>query len=319
MQLKPPIFSLAGRRIFIAGHRGMVGRALVRRLGNIGCTLLTADRASLDLTDQRAVFEYMEATRPDVVLMAAAKVGGIQENARKPAEFIYTNLAIELNLIEAARRVNVAKLLYLGSSCMYPKAAAQPMTEDLLLSGLMEPTSEAYSLAKLAGLKMAQAYRRQYGSDFISVIPNTLYGPHDNLDPASNHVIPALMTKLHQAKESAAPSIGIWGSGRAMREFLFVDDLADAVCFILEHYSDAEPINLGSGQEISILDLATLIADCVGWTGTIIPDTSKPDGAPRKLLDSSRLHALGWQPKVGLREGLTAMYQWYLSMNEAAA
>ena len=306
-------YDLTGKRIFVAGHRGMVGAALVRRLGREGCTVLTAGRADADLTRQAEVEAWMAAQRPDAVIVAAAKVGGILANDSLPADFLYENLMIEANLVQAAHRTEVEKLLFLGSSCIYPRLAPQPMREDSLLTGPLEPTNEWYAIAKIAGIKLAQAYRRQHGADYISAMPTNLYGPHDNFDLTSSHVLPALMRKAHEAKLSGARSMEIWGTGAARREFLHVDDCADALVFLLQNYSDAEHVNVGSEEEITIFELSQLVAEVVGFGGEIVRDASKPDGTPRKLMDGTKLRDMGWRPKVGLRDGIAATYQWYLA------
>jgi GDP-L-fucose synthase len=300
-------FSLEGKRVYVSGHGGLVGSALVRRLGREACETLSAPR-SVDLRDQAAVRAWFAANRPDAVILAAGKVGGIHANSTYPAEFIYDNLMIEANVIEAARDSGVGKLLFLGSSCIYPKLAAQPIAEEELLAGPLEPTNEWYAVAKIAGIKLCQAYRRQYGCDFVSVMPTNLYGPGDNYDLANSHVIPALMRKVHEAKQAGADSVVVWGSGRPLREFLHVDDLADACVFLLRNYSADEHINIGSGIEVSIAELASLVCDAVGFSGTIAFDTSKPDGTPRKLLDSGKLHDLGWRYRTGWAEGLAGTY-----------
>lgn len=306
-------YDLTGKRIFVAGHRGMVGAALVRRLAREGCTVLTAGRADADLTRQAEVEAWMAAQRPDAVIVAAAKVGGILANDSLPADFLYENLMIEANLVQAAHRAEVEKLLFLGSSCIYPRLAPQPMREDSLLTGPLEPTNEWYAIAKIAGIKLAQAYRRQHGADYISAMPTNLYGPHDNFDLTSSHVLPALMRKAHEAKLSGARSMEIWGTGAARREFLHVDDCADALVFLLQNYSDAEHVNVGSEEEITIFELSQLVAEVVGFGGEIVRDASKPDGTPRKLMDGTKLRDMGWRPRVGLREGIAATYQWYLA------
>ncbi len=306
-------YDLTGKRIFVAGHRGMVGAALVRRLGREGCTVLTAGRADADLTRQTEVEAWMAAQRPDAVIVAAAKVGGILANDSLPADFLYENLMIEANLVQAAHRTEVEKLLFLGSSCIYPRLAPQPMREESLLTGPLEPTNEWYAIAKIAGIKLAQAYRRQHGADYISAMPTNLYGPHDNFDLTSSHVLPALMRKAHEAKLSGARSMEIWGTGAARREFLHVDDCADALVFLLQNYSDAEHVNVGSEEEITIFELSQLVAEVVGFGGEIVRDASKPDGTPRKLMDGTKLRDMGWRPKVGLRDGIAATYQWYLA------
>jgi GDP-L-fucose synthase len=306
-------YDLTGRRIYVAGHRGMVGAALVRRLARENCTVLTAGRADVDLKRQAEVEAWVAAQKPDAVIVAAAKVGGILANDSLPADFLYDNLMIEANLVEASHRAGVQKLLFLGSSCIYPRLAPQPMREDSLLTGPLEPTNEWYAVAKIAGIKLAQAYRRQHGADFISAMPTNLYGPHDNFDLQSSHVLPALLRKAHEAKLAGAKSMQIWGTGSALREFLHVDDCADALVFLLKDYSGAEHVNVGSEEEISILGLAQLIAEVVGFTGEIVTDPGKPDGTPRKLMDGSKLRDMGWRPKVGLREGIAETYRWYLA------
>lgn len=306
------MFDLRGRTVFVAGHRGMVGSAIVRRLASEGCEVLTAGRDALDLIDQAATRAWFARERPDAVFLAAARVGGILANDSYPADFLYDNLMIEANVIEAAFRTGVGKLLFLGSSCIYPKFAEQPIREDALLTGPLEPTNEWYAVAKIAGIKLAQAYRRQHGCDFISAMPTNLYGPGDNFDLASSHVLPALIRKAHEAKLAGAASFTIWGSGTPRREFLHVDDLAEACVFLMRHYSDDEHVNVGSGSDVAIVELAELVARTVGFAGTIERDTSKPDGTPRKLMDTSRLNAMGWSPRIGLEEGVAATYRWFL-------
>jgi GDP-L-fucose synthase len=313
------IFELSGRKVWVAGHRGMVGSALVRRLRDTGCALLTADRRELDLRNQRAVEAWMAKTRPEAVFLAAATVGGILANDSRPAEFLYDNLAIEANIVHAAWRQGVAKLLFLGSSCIYPKHAPQPMREDALLTGPLEPTNEWYAVAKIAGLKLCQAYRRQYGCDFVSAMPTNLYGPNDNFDLASSHVIPALIAKIHAAKVGRAPTVPIWGSGTPRREFLHVDDLADALVFLMERYSGEDFLNIGVGTDLTIAELAETIARVVGYQGRFVYDRGKPDGTPQKLLDVSRLSALGWRAKTALDDGLAATYRWYVANHATAA
>lgn len=299
--------------IFVAGHKGMVGAALVRLLRARGFTnLLLRTRAELDLCDARAVHDFYEKNRPDYVLIAAAKVGGIWANATQQVEFLSENLQIELNLINEAYAQQVKKLLFLGSSCIYPKLAAQPMTEDALLTGSLEPTNEAYALAKICGIKLCQAYDKQYGTNFISAQPTNLYGPEDNFDLESSHVLPALMRKFELAKEKGQKSITLWGTGSAYREFLHVDDLADACLFLMESYDSPELINIGCGEDMSIRDLAKLVGKVTGFTGEIEWDTTKPDGMPRKLLDISKLAQLGWRPKISLEKGLYETYHWWL-------
>ncbi len=308
-----PEFALEGKRVFVAGHRGMVGSAIVRRLQSEGCTILTAGRDVLDLGDQAAVRGWFARERPDAVCLAAAKVGGILANDTYPADFLYDNLMIEANVIEAAYRNGVGKLLFLGSSCIYPKFAPQPIREDALLTGPLEPTNEWYAVAKIAGIKLCQAYRRQHGCDFISAMPTNLYGPGDNFDLQSSHVLPALIRKAHEAKISGAESITIWGTGTPRREFLHVDDLADACVFLLKTYSDAEHVNVGSGSDIAILELAQLVCRVVGFGGGIVTDISRPDGTPRKLMSSERISGMGWHPRIALEEGIAGAYASFLA------
>ena len=303
------LFSLSGLRVYVAGHRGMVGQALLRRLAREDCEVLTATRAELDLTRQAQTEDWFEANKPDAVFMAAARVGGIHANATFPADFIYDNLAISQNTAEAARRNGVKKFLYLGSSCIYPRDAPQPMREDALLSGPLEPTNQWYAIAKIAGLKLCAAYRRQHGADFISAQPTNLYGPGDTYDLKMSHVIPALIAKMHQAKLANADAVDVWGSGRPKREFMFVDDLADALVFLMTHYSGEEQVNVGTGQDVTIAELAALVKDVVGFQGPLKYDPSQPDGTPRKLLDVGFLTSLGWTSKVGLRDGLEQTYK----------
>ena len=306
-------FALSNKKVWVAGHRGMVGSAVVRRLASENCTVVTAGRDTLDLRDQRAVFDWIAAERPDLVIVAAARVGGIHANDTYPAEFLYDNLIIEANLIEGARRAGVAKLVFLGSSCIYPKLAPQPIPEDALLTGPLEPTNEWYAIAKIAGIKLGQAYRRQYGMDCVSAMPTNLYGPGDNYHLANSHVIPALLRKAHEAKLAGDAELTVWGSGSPFREFLHVDDLADAVVFLAKEYSQDEHINVGSGSEVTIRDLAELVARVVGFAGRLVWDASKPDGTPRKLMDSGRLAALGWTAQIGLEEGLRRTYADFLA------
>jgi GDP-L-fucose synthase len=306
-------FDLSGKRVFVAGHRGMVGSAIVRRLASEGCEVLTAGRDVLDLKDQPSVRAWFAANRPDVVVLAAAKVGGILANDTFPADFLYDNLMIEANVIEAAHVQGVEKLLFLGSSCIYPKFAPQPIAEDALLTGALEPTNEWYAIAKIAGIKLCQAYRRQHGDDFISAMPTNLYGPGDNFDLKASHVMPALIRKAHEAKEAGASSIEIWGTGTPRREFLHVDDLADGCVFLLKHYSDAEHVNLGSGTDIQIGELAELVCEIVGFKGTITKDATKPDGTPRKLMSGDKIAAMGWAPRIALREGIASAYAEFLA------
>ena len=307
------IYALEGKRVWVAGHRGMVGSALVRRLETEDCRVLTAGRETCDLTRQEQVEAWLSREKPDVALIAAAKVGGILANDREPASFLYENLMIEANAIHAAHMAGVGKLLFLGSSCIYPKHAPQPMKEECLLEGQLEPTNQWYAVAKIAGIKLCQAYRRQYGADFISAMPTNLYGPGDNFDLLSSHVAPALIAKMHQAKIDGADEVEIWGSGRPKREFLHVDDLADACIHLLKTYSGELHINIGSGQDLSIAELASIIQDIVGFEGRLAYNQERPDGTPRKLLDVSRLNAMGWYPKISLEAGLREAYQWYQS------
>ncbi|AXI56680.1 GDP-L-fucose synthase (plasmid) [Pseudoseohaeicola sp. NH-UV-7] len=303
------MFDLSGKRVWVAGHRGMVGGAVVRRLASEDCEIITAGRDVVDLTDQAGVDRWMEKTRPDAIVLAAAKVGGIHANNTMPAEFLRDNLVLETNVIHAAYQCGVEKLLFLGSSCIYPKLAPQPISEDALLTGPLEPTNEWYAIAKIAGIKMCQAYRKQYGCDFISAQPTNLYGPGDNYNLETSHVLPALLRKFHEAKESGAKSVTLWGSGTPLREFLHVDDLADALVFLLKSYSGDVPLNVGSGSEVTIRELAETIADVVGYKAELVFDPSKPDGTPRKLMDSSQLHALGWNNVRSLRDGIEQTYQ----------
>jgi GDP-L-fucose synthase len=296
----------------VAGERGMVGSALVRRLRGEDCVLLSASRAELDLTSQASTLAWMEANRPDAVFVAAARVGGILANSRYPADFLYDNLMIAANTIDAAHRAGVGKLLFLGSSCIYPRDAAQPIREDALLTGLLEPTNEAYAVAKIAGIKLAQAYRSQHGCDFISAMPTNLYGPEDNYDLNSSHVLPALIRKAHDARTYGQPFV-LWGSGAPRREFLYADDCADACIFLMKHYSDAEHVNVGTGEDISIAELARLVARIVGYEGEIGQDLTKPDGTPRKLLDVTRLANLGWRASTPLAVGIEAAYRAFLA------
>jgi GDP-L-fucose synthase len=310
-------FGLEGRRVFVAGHHGMVGSALVRRLGRTGCRVVTAGRGEVDLRRQAETEAFLAAARPEAVFVAAATVGGILANDTRPADFLYDNLLIAANLVEGARRVGVRKLLFLGSSCIYPRAAPQPMAEAALLSGPLEPTNQWYAVAKIAGLKLCEAYRRQHGCDFISAQPTNLYGPGDTYDLAASHVIPALILKTHQAKRAGAPLVEIWGTGRPRREFLHVDDLADALVFLMERYSGAEHVNVGWGEDVSIAELAQLVAAAVGYKGGFRFNPEKPDGAPRKLLDTTKLTTLGWRPTIRLRDGLKDAYRWFLQNQPA--
>lgn len=297
-------YDLGGKRVFVAGHRGMVGSAVVRRLAAEDCEVILAGRDVLDLTDQRAVEDWFTAEKPDAVVLAAAKVGGIHANATQPAEFLRDNLALQTNVIHAAHLADVNRLLFLGSSCIYPKFAPQPIPEDALLTGPLEPTNEWYAIAKIAGIKMCQAYRAQYGRDYISAQPTNLYGPGDNYDLKTSHVLPALLRKFHEAKVAGAPSVELWGSGTPLREFLHVDDLADALVFLLKTYSGEVPVNVGSGVEVTIRELAETIARVVGYEAALTFDSSKPDGTPRKLMDSAFLHGLGWNRARPLEDGI---------------
>ncbi len=303
--------ALAGRRLWVAGHTGMVGSALVRRLSREDCELVTVDHAALDLTRQADVETWMAEASPDVVVIAAARVGGILANDTYPADFIYDNLMIEANVIRAAHAIGVTKLLLLGSSCIYPKLAPQPIPESALLTGPLEPTNEWYALAKIAGIKLCQAYRRQHGRDFISAMPTNLYGPGDNFDLETSHAVAALIVKAHAARVSGARSLEVWGTGTPRREFLYVDDLADALVHLLEVYSGDEAVNVGCGEDVTITELARLVCEVVGFEGELAFDTAKPDGTPRKLLDVSRLTALGWTAKTSLSDGLALTYDWY--------
>lgn len=312
-------FALAGKRVWVAGHRGMVGSAMVRRLAGEKCQLLTVGRDGADLRRQAEVDAWMAANRPQVVVLAAATVGGILANDSRPAEFIYDNLVIEANIIHAAWKTGVEKLLFLGSSCIYPRLAPQPMPEEALLTGPLEPTNEWYAVAKIAGIKMCQAFRRQYGCDFISAQPTNLYGPGDTFDLAGSHVIPALILKAHRAKLAKAAAIEVWGTGAPMREFLHVDDLADALVFLLKGYSGELQINVGTGQELTIREVAEEVCRAVGFAGELRFDAGKPDGMPRKLLDCARLHDMGWRARIGLADGLRDAYDWFLKNVAARA
>jgi len=312
------MFDVTGKRIWVAGHRGMVGSAIVRRLADEGCTVLAASRQELDLRDQRAVLDWVDRQKPDAIFFAAAKVGGILANATYPADFLLQNLQIECNIFDAAQRAGVSKMLFLGSSCIYPKFAPQPIVEDSLLTGPLEPTNEWYAIAKIAGIKLVEAFRNQYGCDFIAAMPTNLYGPEDNFDLNGSHVLPALIRKAHEAKIGNRASLEIWGSGTPRREFLHVDDMADACVFLMQTYSATKHINVGYGEDVTILELAQLTAEIVGFSGKIVTDSSKPDGTPRKLMSSERLHALGWRPRISLREGIATTYRWFLEHQEGA-
>lgn len=301
--------SLAGRRVWVAGHRGMVGSALARALAREDAVLLTATRAELDLRRQSDTEAWLQRHRPEIIFLAAAHVGGILANDSYPGRFLYDNLVIQTNVVEAARQIGVEKTMLLGSSCIYPRLAPQPITEDSLLTGPLEPTNEWYAIAKIAGVKLAQAYRREYGMNLISVMPTNLYGPNDDYDLRNSHVAAALLRRIHQAKVEGLSQVALWGTGTPLREFLHVDDLAQACIFLMKTRSDPDPINIGSGQEVTISELARLIAEVVGWDGEFVFDTSKPDGTPRKLLDVSRMTGLGWTASIPLREGLSNAYQ----------
>lgn len=308
----PIVFSLAGKRVYVAGHSGLAGSAIVRRLAQEDCDILTADRRSLDLTQQEATEEWLLRNRPDAVFLAAARVGGIYANDAYPADFIVDNLAIALNVIRGSYKARVKKLMALGSSCIYPKMAPQPMKEDALLTGPLEPSNQWYAIAKIAGIKLCEAYRKQYGADFISVMPTNLYGPGDNYHPEHSHVPAALIRRFHEAKEAGAREVKVWGTGQPRREFLFSDDLADACVFLMQRYSESQFINVGTGQDISVAEFAEYVRDVVGFRGGIVFDRSRPDGTPQKLLDISRLERLGWAPKISLREGLSRAYADFL-------
>ena len=311
-----PAFALEGKRVWVAGHNGMVGAALLRRLADEPCEVLTVGRDAVDLGRQAETEDWIAAERPDAVFLAAAKVGGIWANNTYPADFLYENLMIQANVLEAAHRFGIAKVLVLGSSCIYPKHAAQPIAEDSLLTGPLEPTNEAYAIAKIAGLKLAEAYRAQHGRDFIAAMPTNLYGPRDNFDLATSHVLPALIRKAHEAKTRGDAGMTIWGTGSVRREFLHVDDCADALVFLMRHYSGASHVNVGAGEDLTVLELAQLVCEVVGFGGAIEHDTTKPDGTPRKLMDGGRLTALGWAPKIPLRDGIEETYRWYLQSRE---
>jgi len=299
-------------KIFVAGHRGLVGSAIVRTLQNEGFdNLILRTRAELDLTNQQAVEEFFAKEKPEYVFLSAAKVGGIMANKTHPAEFIYENLTIQTNIIHSSHKNNVKKLLFLGSSCIYPRNCPQPMKEEYLLSGELEPTNKAYSLAKIAGIAMCQSYNEQYGTNFISLMPSNVYGPHDNFDLESAHVVPSVINKFHNAKINNDQQVVMWGTGSAMREFLHVDDLADACLFLMQNYNDSSIINVGSGEDVTIKELTEIVSDVVGYEGKIIWDTTKPDGMPRKLVDVSKLHSLGWKHDTHLHEGIASTYEWF--------
>ena len=305
-------FPLKNKKVFIAGHNGMVGSALLSRLSKEDCVCLTIDREMLDLRNSIEVYDWFKKNKPDVVFFAAAKVGGIYANKTYPVNFIYDNLAIQNSVISAAYYYNVSKLMFLGSSCIYPRNANQPLKEEALMSGFLEPSNEFYAIAKIAGLKLCQAYRKQYGSDFISVMPTNLYGPGDNFDAENSHVVAALIVKFYDAVSLGKNKITLWGTGRPLREFMHVDDLADGLVFARKHYSDVQHINLGTGKEISINDFANTLKNITGWEGIIEYDSSYPDGTPRKIMDVSRMTGLGWEAKIGLEQGLKGTYNWYV-------
>jgi GDP-L-fucose synthase len=313
------MFALDGKRIWVAGHNGMVGSAVVRRLASENCDVLTASRATLDLTRQADVEAFLARERPDAIVLAAARVGGILDNETFPADFLADNLTIETNIFAAAHRAGVERLLFLGSSCIYPREAPQPIDEDALLTGPLEATNQWYAVAKIAGIKLAQAYRQQFSRDYISAMPTNLYGPGDNFDLNSSHVLPALMRKAHEAKLAGATSITVWGTGTPLREFLHADDCADALVFLLKKYSGDRHINVGSGEELSILDLTRLVCRVVGFEGEIVHDRSKPDGTPRKLMSSARLNAMGWKPRIPLEQGIADTYRWFLTHHARGA
>lgn len=306
------IYPLTNKRIWVAGHRGMVGASVVRALeARGGMEIIKAGREVVDLLDQAAVRTWMKKEKPDAIILAAAKVGGILANAENPADYFYQNMMIEANVIEAAHRENVEKLLFLGSTCIYPKMAEQPLQEEALLTGALEPTNEPYAIAKIAGIKMCQAYRKQYGCDYISAMPTNLYGPHDNFDLHTSHVLPAMIRKVHEAKQNGN-KVTIWGSGTPRREFMHVDDLASALVFLLENYSDFSHVNVGIGEDVTIRQMAETIAGVIGYSGGFDYDSSKPDGTPRKCTDSTKLRNLGWMPKISLEDGIAHTYEWYL-------
>jgi len=306
-------------RVFVAGHRGLVGSAIVRRLETEGFSrILTATREQLDLRDQAAVNYWFRANRPEHVFLVAGTVGGILANSTRPAEFVYDNMMIHATVVHAAHLFPVRRLLYLGSSCIYPRGCPQPMKEEHLLSGYLEPTNEPYAIAKIAGIKLCQAYRKQYGCDFISAMPTNLYGPHDNFDLTSSHVLPALIRKFHDAKAEGRAEVSIWGTGEPRREFLHVDDLSDACVFLMRRYDAAEHVNVGTGEDLTVRELAGTVRDIVHPAAELVFDATKPDGTPRKLLDVSRLHALGWRHRIGLREGIESSYRWFLENREHA-
>lgn len=304
-------FDLKGKRVYVAGHTGLVGSAMASRLTDEGCDVLTATHGALDLTRQAETERWFEANKPDAVVVAAAHVGGIRANSTYPAKFLYDNAAIAINVIEAARRSGVQKLLYLSAACTYPKLADQPIHEEALLTGLLEPTNEWYALAKITGMKLCQAYRTEHGCNFISAQPSSVYGPGDNFDPEEGHVVASMMSKFHAAKENGDPTVELWGTGTPVREFMYIDDLADALVFLLKNYANPVPINVGTGQGTTIRDLANMIKTAVEYEGSLTWDTNRPDGMPKRMLDSSRLLDLGWEPSVALNKGLAKTYAWY--------
>lgn len=308
------MYDLKGKKVWIAGHNGMVGRAVLRNIYKYDCELLTAERDDLDLLNQHHVNEWIKKNKPEAVIICAAKVGGIWANSNYPVDFIYNNLMMECNIINAAHLNDVEKLLFLGSSCIYPKDTSQPIIEESLLTGPLEETNEWYAIAKISGIKLCQAYRKQYGKDFISAMPTNLYGPHDNFDLNNSHVIPALMRKFHDAKKDGQSYVDVWGTGSAKREFLHVDDCASCLVHLLQYYSDYEHVNVGTGKDISINDLTTVIKNIVKYTGNIKYDATKPDGTPRKLLDVTKLSQLNWKPKYKLSEGIAQTYEWFKSI-----
>ncbi|SDR47104.1 GDP-L-fucose synthase [Pseudovibrio sp. Tun.PSC04-5.I4] len=310
-------YTLSGKRVYVAGHKGMVGSALLRALEKEECDVIVANRDQVDLTAQASVDAWMQKQRPDAIIVAAAKVGGIYANNTYPAQFLYENLMIEANLVHSAYRAGVGKLLMLGSSCIYPKFAEQPMREDALLTGELEPTNEWYAVAKIAGIKLCEAYRRQYGCDFISAMPTNLFGPGDNFHPQNSHVPAALLSRFHDAKINGLDTVDVWGTGMPLREFMYVDDLADACVYLMKNYSGEDFVNIGSGQEVSIGEFAQLVAQTVGFEGTINFDSSKPDGTPRKLLDDTKLRALGWTSPTSLSDGLAFYYEWFRNNMES--
>jgi len=312
-------YALAGKRVWVAGHRGMVGSALVRRLAGEDCEVITADRKDADLKRQAEVEAWMAANKPDAIFLAAARVGGILANDTYPADFLLDNLLIQANVVEAARRNGVGKLMILGSSCIYPRLAPQPIEESSLLTGPLEPTNEWYAIAKIAGIKLGQAYRLQHGCDFVSAMPTNLYGPGDNFDLSTSHVLPALIRKAHQAKVAGDASFTIWGTGSPRREFLHVDDCADALVHLMKTYSGLDQVNVGSGKDVTILELAQLVAQVVGFGGEIVTDLTKPDGTPRKLMAADKLRAEGWTPKIELKDGIASVYAWFLENPAAIA